>query len=60
MKHGLAAQNYTVFMIEAYGKAYVDFMLDTANKPHKLYAADYREMIEEFNAEIKQLKGKLF
>ena len=60
MKHGLAAQNYTVFMIEAYGKVYVDFMLDTENKPHKLYAADYKEMIQEFNAEINRLKGKLF
>ena len=60
MKHGVAAQNYTVFMIETYGKAYVDRMLADANKPHKLYAADYREMIRAYNAEIKELKGKMF
>ena len=59
MKHGIAAHNYTMFMIETYGKAYVDRMLADANKPHKLYAADYREMIRGFNAEIKKLKSKM-
>jgi hypothetical protein len=60
MKHGIAAHNYTMFMIETYGKAYVDEMLASANKPHKLTTSDYREMIRGFNAEIKELKGKVF
>lgn len=59
MKHGIAAQTYTMFMIKTYGKKQVDKMLADANKPHKLYAADYREMIQSYNAKIKELKGKL-
>lgn len=59
MKHGIAAQTYTMFMIKTYGKKQVDKMLADANKPHKLYAADYREMIDQYNAEIRELKGKL-
>ena len=59
MKHGIAAHNYTMWMIETYGKSQVDQMLADANKPIKLYAADYRDMIKSYNAEIKRLKGRL-
>lgn len=59
MKHGIAAHNYTMFMIETYGKAYVDQMLADANKPIKLYAADYRDMIKHYNATITKLKRKM-
>ena len=57
MSHGIAAQQYTLYMQEMYGEDYVDQMLADAKKPIKIYAADYREMIEEFNENITfQLK----
>jgi hypothetical protein len=57
MAHGIAAQQYTLYMQEMYGEDYVDQMLADAKKPIKIYAADYREMIEEFNENITfQLK----
>ena len=59
MKHGVAAQNYTMFMIDKFGKSQVDQMLADSNKPIKLYARDYREMIAEFNAQIKDHKSRL-
>jgi hypothetical protein len=59
MKHGVAAQNYTMFMIAKYGKSQVDQMLADSGKPIKLYARDYREMLAEFNAEIKHQRSRL-
>tara|TARA_R110000782_G_scaffold123807_1_gene215303 strand:- start:126 stop:308 length:183 start_codon:yes stop_codon:yes gene_type:complete len=59
MKHGVAAQNYTMFMIDKFGKSQVDQMLADSNKPIKLYAQDYREMIAEFNAKIKDHRSRL-
>jgi len=34
-------------------------MLADSNKPIKLYARDYRDMIAEFNAQIKDHKSRL-
>jgi len=59
MKHGVAAQNYTMFMIDKFGKSQVDQMLADSNKPIKLYARDYRDMIAEFNAQIKDHRSRL-
>jgi hypothetical protein len=59
MKHGVAAQNYTMFMIDKFGKSEVDQMLADSNKPIKLYARDYRDMLAQFNAEIKIQKSRL-
>jgi hypothetical protein len=54
MKHGSAAQNYTLYMQDMYGEEMVRQMLADANKPKKLYTADYREMIEEWEKQIKE------
>ena len=54
MKHGDAAQRYTIHMQEMYGKDFVDQMLADAKKPKKLYSADYREMIAEWKEQIKE------
>ena len=54
MKHGDAAQRYTIYMQEMYGKDFVDQMLADAKKPKKLYSADYRDMIEEWKDQIKE------
>ena len=53
MKFGTATQNYTMWMIEMYGKDFVEHMLTTKNDIHKLYKADYDEMIDDFKKQIK-------
>jgi len=59
MKHGSAAQKYTLYMIDMYGKDWVENMLATKNAVHKLYKADYDDMIEEFNRQIKEHQERL-
>ena len=59
MKHGIAAQQYTMFMIGKYGQETVDEMLSDASKPLKMGAADYRDMIKRFNAKITKLKREV-
>jgi len=57
MLHGIAAQQYTIYMQDMYGKDYVDQMLADAKKPIKISPAEYRQMIEEFEENIDfQLK----
>ena len=53
MKHGIAAQQYTLSMIDYYGRDFVDEMEAKKRNDKKIYKADYVEMIEEFNEEIK-------
>ena len=59
MKHGSAAQQYTIHMIDFYGREFVDHMLDTRRDTHKLYAADYREMIADWSEQIKGHERRL-
>ena len=59
MKYGAASHHYTVHMIEMYGKDHVDHMLATKNQVHKLYKADYEDMIADFREQIKQQKERL-
>lgn len=59
MKHGTAAQVYTLYMIRKFGKRHVDNMLANQSTPIKLYAKDYREMLADFNARIKNEKQRL-
>jgi len=59
MKHGTAAQVYTLFMIRKFGKRHVDNMLANQSSAIKLYAKDYREMLADFNARIKNEKQRL-
>ena len=53
MTHGSAAQQYTIWMIDYYGREKVDWMIEHKNDPIKFYAADYRAMIAEWNEQIK-------
>tara|TARA_B100001093_G_C26048507_1_gene685357 strand:- start:320 stop:529 length:210 start_codon:yes stop_codon:yes gene_type:complete len=39
-------------MVDYYGRDFVDHMIATKKDVHKLYAADYRDMIEDFNQQI--------
>ena len=52
MKFGTAAHSYTLWMVDYYGRDFVDHMIATKKDVHKLYAANYRDMIEDFNQQI--------
>ena len=53
MKYGTACQEYTVFMIDMYGKDFVDNMFATKKNIRKMYKADYVDMLKGFNELIK-------
>ena len=53
MKHGSAAQQYTSWMIDYFGRDFVEDMFAKKNNQIKFYAADYREMISEWTEQIK-------
>lgn len=59
MKHGTSAQRYTIYMQQQYGSDFVADMLASKNTVHKLYKADYDEMIKEFKVEIKEQEKRL-
>lgn len=59
MKFGTATHSYTIWMIDHYGKDFVQHMLDTKNDIHKLYKADYDEMIADFERQIKEHEARL-
>ncbi len=59
MKHGSAAAQYTLWMIDWIGKDQVEYMLSTKNDPIKFYAADYREMIADWSEQIKAHERRL-
>ena len=59
MKHGSAAQGYTLFMIDTYGRDFVDHMLATTKNIKKLYKADYVDMLKEFNELINHHKNRI-
>lgn len=59
MKYGSAAQNYTVWMQEYYGKDFVDEMLRDQRKIRKISAAEYKEMTAEWNALIRDHERRI-
>jgi hypothetical protein len=59
MKHGDAAQRYTVWMQDYYGADYVEEMLSKTKAIKKISAQDYRDMLTEFNAQIKEHKTRI-
>ena len=54
MKHGDAAQRYTLYMVDTYGRDFVEDMHKSKRLPMKLYAAAYRDMIEAWKLIIKE------
>jgi len=58
-KYGVADAWYTLWMEDQYGKPYVEQMLRDKKKIKKLYAADYREMLADFKAQIKIHEDRL-
>ena len=59
MKYGIAAQQYTVFMVDMYGQDFVDDMFATKSNVKKMYKADYVELLAEFNALIKYHENRV-
>ena len=59
MKHGDAAQRYTVYMIDMYGRDFVDELLATKGKPFKWFKPDLIDMIAEFKQQVKELEAAL-
>ena len=53
MKYGTALQEYTKWMIDYYGRDFVDEMETLKREPVKDYKRDYEEMPREFNELIK-------
>ena len=53
MKFGTAANEYTKWMIDYYGRDFVDEMEALKREPVKYYKKDYIEMTKEWNELIK-------
>ena len=58
-KYGSAEGQYTLWMIDYYDLDFVKQMHRDKHKPKKLYVADYREMLKEFNDLIKYHEDRL-
>ncbi|MCZ6897681.1 MAG: recombination protein NinG [Betaproteobacteria bacterium] len=52
-RFGTAKQRYTLWMVDYYGRAFVDEMEDSKRLPVKYYKKDYLEMTKEWNEQIK-------
>ena len=59
MKHGSAEAQYTIWMLDWYGKDAVEHMLATKKDPIKYYSSDYREMIEDWGQQIMAHERRL-
>jgi|TARA_R110000824_G_scaffold20289_2_gene76724 hypothetical protein len=59
MVHGVAAQNYTLWMEDKYGKEKVEKMLADRRKLAKRYKGEMLDLIAELNEEIKSQKERL-
>lgn len=59
MKFGSAAQQYTAFMIDTYGRDFVDNMFATKSNVKKMYKADYVDLLAEINGLIKHHEKRI-
>jgi len=59
MKYGTAAQRYTLYMIDTYGRDFVDHMEETKKHPIKHYKKDYVNMTKEWQAQIKEQLARI-
>jgi len=59
MKFGIAAQQYTLTMIDYYGRDFVDSMAAQKHSVRKIGKAEYEEMIKEFTDEIKHHEQRI-
>jgi hypothetical protein len=59
MRYGTAAQQYTLSMVDYYGRDFVDHMEAKKRNVKKIYKAEYQEIIEEFKLEIQYHEKRL-
>ena len=59
MQYGTASQEYTLWMIDFYGKDFVVDMLSKKKSIRKLYKADYVDMLKYFNGQINLHKKRI-
>jgi hypothetical protein len=59
MSKGSAEGQYTLWMINYYGLDFVEKMHEDKRKLKKFYTADYREMLAEFESQIKHHEERL-
>lgn len=53
MKYGDAEKHYTLYMIDTYGRDFVEYILSLKGNAHKWVRADLEDQIQEFKAQIK-------
>lgn len=54
MKYGDAEKHYTLYMIDMYGRDFVEELLATKGKPHKWYRPELEDLIKELKERIKE------
>lgn len=59
MNGGVANISYTYFMTDMYGREFVEQMKDTASQPVKLSTQDYRDMVADLKAQIKEQEARI-
>ncbi len=59
MRYGDAAQRYTVYMLDMYGREAVDKMLATRHEAVKFKREDLENMIEEYKQQIETQKQRI-
>jgi|TARA_R100001198_G_C5031589_1_gene96947 hypothetical protein len=59
MRYGSAESEYTLWMIDYFGRDFVDQMHRDKRKVKKMYAADYRDLLAYFKEQIKEQKERL-
>ena len=61
MKHGTAAQRYTIWMQEYYGDDFVENLLNIqrAKKPFKWIRGDLMDLLDDINGQIKEHEGRV-
>jgi len=56
MKHGDAAHRYTLYMVDMYGREFVDDLLGTKGKPYKWFKPDLIDLIADLKSRVKDLE----
>lgn len=53
VKNKLSGQRYTLWMVDWYGRDFVDHMIATRKEIKKMYKSDYEDLIKKTKEEIK-------
>ena len=59
MRHGSAAQEYTMWMEDMYGRDFVKDMIAKKSSPVKRYKADYEQLLAEFTELIRKHERRI-